>query len=162
MKVMLHPDKGFKCGVSWDSIRCLWRRNPRAPASLWSLGAVLCLACATASCTSAGGVARSKSGALFAWGPTSVFGEAIAKDVTVETREGDRIHVAAFSTHNPDRAVTGVVKDGIMWDAMKPLIRSGGDAVVKGTKDPNLIPKDPNVIPKDPNVIPVDPNLVQP
>ena len=34
-----------------------------------------------------------------------------------------------------------------------------GQAVLKGTKDPNIIPKDPNIIPEDPNIIPEDPNL---
>jgi len=27
-----------------------------------------------------------------------------------------------------------------------------GQAVLKGTKDPNIIPKDPNIIPEDPNL----------
>lgn len=30
--------------------------------------------------------------------------------------------------------------------------KSAGEALVKGTKDPNIIPKDPNVIPADPNL----------
>lgn len=33
-------------------------------------------------------------------------------------------------------------------------------SVIKGTKDPNIIPADPNKIPKNPNVIPLDPNKV--
>jgi len=33
-----------------------------------------------------------------------------------------------------------------------------GQAKVKGTKDPNTLPKDPNTLPKDPNTLPVDPN----
>lgn len=102
---------------------------------------------------------RHKDGSLAAaWGPTSVLGEAIAKDVTVTTREGDSIHVGAFATHNPDRAVTGAVKDVMIFKDLAPIIhegvRGGNEALIKGTKDPNVIPKDPNIIPVDPQFIP--------
>ena len=40
------------------------------------------------------------------------------------------------------------------------LARIAQPSVIKGTKDPNVIPKNPNVIPKDPNVIPLDPNII--
>lgn len=33
-----------------------------------------------------------------------------------------------------------------------------GAVLLKGTKDPNIIPVDPNVIPANPNVIPFNPN----
>jgi hypothetical protein len=48
----------------------------------------------------------------------------------------------------------------IKWKALGPLITGMAKSMVKGTHDPNVIPKDPNVIPKDPNVIPVDPNIL--
>lgn len=47
-----------------------------------------------------------------------------------------------------------VTKVGIRALQETQNIIANGDAVskVKGTADPNIIPKDPNVIPKDPNI----------
>lgn len=47
-------------------------------------------------------------------------------------------------------AAAKVAKEG----TAKVTAKGKADALVKGTKDPNLIPKDPNLIPKDPNLIP--------
>ena len=81
---------------------------------------------------------------------------------------GDRVdagdgQIAKLGKINTSRSV-GTVKDGATnyfgMQLLKPLAGAAGKAMVKGTKDPNVIPKDPNVIPKDPNVIPLDPNKV--
>ena len=41
------------------------------------------------------------------------------------------------------------------------LARIAQPSVIKGTKDPNIIPKDPNTLPKDPNTLPFDPNMIR-
>jgi hypothetical protein len=72
----------------------------------------------------------------------------------VATKEGD---VIRFSTTDEDS--TSVPNTYIGWGGAVKLAKVNAPAVLKGTKDPNVIPKDPNVIPKDPNVIPLDPNV---
>ena len=83
-------------------------------------------------------------------------------DETTEIPTGDG-QIAKLGKINTSRSV-GTVKDGATnyfgMQLLKPLAGAAGNAMVKGTKDPNIIPKDPNVIPKDPNVIPLDPNKV--
>jgi hypothetical protein len=112
------------------------------------------------SCTHVG-VARPGQGAkggMMIAGVTSFFGEVISKDVHIKTAEGDEINIGALATHNPDREVTGAVRDVAMTKAVVPLLKeavSGENAVrLKGTADPNVIPKNPNIIPVDPQFVP--------
>lgn len=109
------------------------------------------------SCTHVG-VARSKKDGTLVAGVTSVLGEVISKDVSITTAEGDTINIGALATHNPDRNLTEAGKDLLIFKAAAPIISEGvkgANAIgLKGTKDPNIIPKDPNIIPVDPQFVP--------
>lgn len=82
----------------------------------------------------------------------------------ITTRNGNHIKFMSEEESGEDVPVAGIQALGT-YGAAKVLAHStdlktttDGAATLKGTKDPNVIPKDPNIIPKDPNVIPLDPN----
>lgn len=107
-----------------------------------------------ASCVGGASVTRTSKGTYHATSGYTLLGKRENVLVEMETREGDKIR---YSTTNEDG--TEVVQDYIGWWGSAKLLKISQPAVLKGTKDPNVIPKDPNVIPKDPNVIPLDPNI---
>ena len=92
--------------------------------------------------------------------------QGIGQDVAYEkTPDGTIRYVSTTSTSflGATNAVQSVANSAITASVTKVGIRAlqetqniiaNSDAVskLKGTADPNIIPKDPNVIPKDPNI----------
>ena len=83
--------------------------------------------------------------------------QGLGQDVAYEkTPDGTVRYVSTTSKSfiGATDAVRSVAKVGIRALQETQNIIANGDAVskVKGTADPNIIPKDPNVIPKDPNI----------
>lgn len=91
-------------------------------------------------------------------GPTSFLGEQVAKDVVIKSSLGS-LSVGAYATHNPDRQLTKTIGATVLGIAAfksadhindnatsTDNINAGsqGAALVKGTKDPNVIPLNPN------------------
>lgn len=118
---------------------------------------LICALIVLTSCTHVG-VARSKKDGTLVAGVTSVMGEVISKDVKITTAEGDIIEIGALATHNPDRAVTGAVKDVAIFGKLAPVLHTavkGENAIrLKGTDNPDFIPDNPENIPVDPQFIP--------
>lgn len=113
-------------------------------------------------CTSAFMV--TKNGSLL--GPTSFLGEQHIDSLTLDGPGGVHVAINGYHTHNPDREftkaakgayvtnqLTGLAKTGVnrLYDNKDITAKANGQALIKGTKDPNVIPQDPNVIPVNPN-----------
>lgn len=86
----------------------------------------------------------------------SILGRRKGVIVDMVTARGDQIRYTA----EEEDSVSWLEK-WIDWKGINKGLEIAAPSVLKGTKDPNIIPKDPNVIPKDPNVIPVDPNIIE-
>lgn len=131
------------------------------PTSAFLASAALILV--LASCTSAFMVTR--SGTVI--GPTSFLGEQQIEELALDGPGSVHVAIKGYSTHNPDRDLTkaakagflareaaGVAKTGLnrLFDNKNITSKAQGQALLKGTKDPNVIPENPNVIPVNPNL----------
>jgi hypothetical protein len=109
-----------------------------------------------ASCTGGPSITRTGNGGYHATAGFTLAAQRENVVAEVVTREGDMIR---YSTTSEDS--TEVPSTWIWWKGTTKLAEIQQPAILKGTDDPDVIPKDPNVIPKDPNIIPLDPNIVQ-
>lgn len=75
-----------------------------------AIAALFVVSCSTVSVT------RTPSGGLHA-GVTSFGGKQAVQDATINTREGDVIRIAGYSTQNPDPETTRLIRDGALWNA---------------------------------------------
>lgn len=113
--------------------------------------ALLLIAAFLTGCSTAGQV--KPDGTIL--GPTSFLGEAIAKNF-VATSSAGSMSVEAFATHNPERSLTKAIANTVIGlAAFKSADHindnttstnniqeaSQGAALIKGTKDKNIIPK---------------------
>ena len=113
-------------------------------------------------CTSAFMV--TKSGSVL--GPTSFLGEQHIERLALDGPGGVHVVVSGYHTHNPDRELTRAAKAAYItnqvvglgkttvnrfYDNKNITSKATGTALIKGTKDPNVIPQDPNIIPVNPN-----------
>ena len=113
-------------------------------------------------CTSAFTV--TKNGSVL--GPTSFLGEQHIESLTLDGPGGVHVAITGYDTHNPDRELTKALKTAYLTNQTVGLAKTGltkfydnknitskaqGEALLKGTKDPNVIPQNPNVIPVNPN-----------
>lgn len=118
---------------------------------------VVLLASVLASCTVLPTVVRKPDGTVVATAGGGILNQVEGFESDIALPDGTSIKTKLAK--NDNRKIVG---DYLFWKGIKPLVEGAGNAIVKSTKDPNVIPKDPNVIPKDPNVIPVDPNIPVP
>lgn len=113
-------------------------------------------------CTSAFMV--TKNGSVV--GPMSFLGEQHIDQLTLDGPGGVHVAIHGYHTHNPDRELTRAAKAAYItnqvvglgkttvnraYDNKDITSKANGEALIKGTKDPNVIPQDPNVIPVNPN-----------
>lgn len=119
---------------------------------MW-LGATALLA-VMCSCTMPQVIMTKPDGSLLAMN-----GGSLATKSDVDTAEMTLPNGATMKRNIVKKNEVSVPNTYLYTELLKPLVSDTGTALVKGTKDPNIIPKDPNVIPADPNVIPVNPNL---
>ena len=105
---------------------------------------------------------KGSDGSEYAAIAPGLFSKQMVKDGFIKTPDGMIMGVNAYASRQPDPEVTRALRDYGLFKLAAPIIQSsvnGANAVdLKGTKDPNVIPKNPNVIPADPNVIPFNPN----
>lgn len=111
--------------------------------------------CYVPSCTGGASVTRTPKGGYHATSGYTLAAKRENVVAEVVTREGDTIR---YSTTNEDS--TEVPSTWIWWKGTTKLAKINQPAVLKGTDDPDFIPKDPNKIPVDPNSIPLDPNKI--
>lgn len=113
-------------------------------------------------CTSAFMV--TKNGSVL--GPVSFLGEQHIDSLTLDGPGGVHVAINGYHTHNPDREFTKAAKGAYVtnqvvglgkttlnrfYDNKNITSKADGTALIKGTKDPNVIPQDPNIIPVNPN-----------
>lgn len=123
--------------------------------ALFTTGAAYLLS----SCAAAGFYANNGKGGEIGAIVPGFLSKQVAKNVKMTTPSGLVMEVEAYASRQPDPAVTGAVKDVMLFKAAAPILQD----VVNGENAVNLkTAKDPNVIPKDPNIIPVDPQFVPP
>lgn len=146
---MLHTDKSVRFGFGWDTIHGLWQNT--CSAFLFCLLLLVSLV----GCTGGASVTRTAKGGYHATSGYALLAKRENVVAEVVTREGDTIR---YSTTSED--ATEVPNTYIGWWGAAKIMRIQQPAILKGTEDPNVIPKDPNVIPKDPNIIPLDPNKI--
>ncbi len=118
---------------------------------------VCCLAvCCLASCVGVQHIAYHPDGTVRSATQVDAIlaeGEASAREIVLPN--GTRI--TSVQQKYDGTRVAGGILDMVTTTG---LARIAEPALIKGTKDPNIIPHDSNVIPKDPNVIPKDPNII--
>jgi hypothetical protein len=148
MKHMLHMDKSVRFGFGWDTIQSLWRL-PSSGSFLLCLFLLVCVV----GCTGGASVTRTSKGGYHATSGYTLLAKRQNVVAEVVTREGDTIRYSTTEENS-----TEVPNTLIGWHYGAKITKSQQPAILKGTDDPDVIPKDPNKIPKDPNIIPLDPN----
>lgn len=115
---------------------------------------ILLSSCASAVFYSAGKDGNSETVAI----APGLIAKQMLKGATISTPRGLMIRVDAYASRTPDPEVTRQLGVYGITRLLAPIAMEGvkgANAVdLKGTKDPNLIPKDPNIIPVDPQFIP--------
>ena len=120
-----------------------------------------------AACSAVGYYHRNpRTGAETALLLPSFLGEQHIEHLSLDGPGGVHVAIDGYHTHNPDREftkaakgayitnqITGLAKTGVnrLYDNKDITAKANGQSLVKGTKDPNVIPQDPNVIPVNPN-----------
>ena len=110
------------------------------------------------SCGSAAFYAKSASGAEIAAIAPGMLSKQMLKGGEIETPNGLKMKIEAYASRQPDPEVTRQLGTYGVTRLLAPIAMEGvkGENAIglKGTKDPNVIPKDPNIIPVDPQFVP--------